>query len=1044
MLNDASPRRWVRWTGWGVAIALLATACTTGSGSSTSTAAAGDRPVVAPPPPPARIAPVLRRPGPPGDALAGVPTLLGGLVLAESPIVRVELWSGPDLVEAVEYDEPRTELRLGWDWTPPGAGLYGLVLRATDDSGAVATSFPLWVRAVEPAGPPIEEASGQPRLMNVLAPLGRNRLAGVQPSPAPAISVDSETCLATVTLPAVQGAGGVAVYAATFGSTGFVPVALLPAAGGEAQLAVGAAPVIVYSEAFDATAASPGPPALVYPPNPCASQGWAGDLVFHNGILANPKGADRAYLYVSLDGGEDWERVPGADQTFVYPGPDGGFDFGGLPAGSGAGATALFEAWGWVGGTLTPLGRGSWSEPEPSPGGGGVAGLAIGEYAVGGPYTGPLVLTSNLDWLAGKDPASGFLTRQGTICTYQPTAPVTTTTSTVPVSVVGGTPTPSVTTAASSPGLATYPASCVNVFPKQYPSKFRWEPLGGAMTHGVLQVSKKPIPEGPLLAFPGLVYTQQVDAPTGDYVEFEVPLKEILHPPVQNATLPDWEQVDFQMVENLAGLGGGGNSYSFVPPQVLADAASPIFYLRVVPMQGTTPMVGESNQVVVDVQDTAPPAAPPAPAQPPAMSVEVRMTPPHLPNGRYERCVRVVENPFMLFGTGLNPAPSQTPQWYLERGQQVPAASSFDKFYAWAQSEAFVYQNGVKVNKGLVPGATVCAVQLDPPSKDAWDYIVDAVNFIGYVWDMYVSVWEMMKSWVADVLAYASGCVSVAQATGKSKEEAEKLCSGLAKSAMTYALMAYGVPPTMPKFKDLAEMGKGKLTGVVVKFVADQGILDCGVFQAGCEKLANDLIDSLLDEMQVAATQAATQAAVSGSQWVLSIHPGIYVVPEPAGTLSPAIFEIKVTRSSTFGAPPPPASCTWSGSVLGTKSQYEWYDYVAKTTKTGPVQGWVMKQGSVTMKLSDLKPGQSRSVTLVLDRILDWYPEGQDPNGLKASTYYIYVKPQTWIFFVAYSKNAAQTDTRLITGIGGGPECGSASQTHQQDNAGTEPWEIPS
>lgn len=1021
------------------------------------------------PPPPAPIAPVLRRPGSPGDALAGVPTLIGGLVLAQQPIVRVELWNGSELVEATEYEEPQTELRLGWDWVAPEPGLFGLVLRAVDAEGGVATSFPLWVRVIEPAFPEGAagvasdgSASGSDLLWRPESRQGEelrqdlpsDGLLPLFPNPGPPnISVDADSCLATVSLPAVQDAAGIAVYAASFGSAGFVPVGLLPPDGGETKFLVGASPVMVYAEAFDASQAGPGVPTVLYPPNPCMALGWAGDLSFEGGVLANPKGADRAYLYASHDGGEVWERVPGTDQQFLYPGPEGGFDFGGLLEETGSSGSFMFEAWGWVAGTLTPLGRGSWHEPDaPPPGGaGGPLEPALGELAVG-PYNGPLIADSEFDWFHGYqvDPVSlqalpdqPVLTRQGTICNYTPSIPTSTVPPTIPVSIVGGTSNPtSAPPSSSQVVLKVFPESCSNYPFGQYSKKFRWTPNGTGMTHGLLQVSTKPIPNGPVVSFPGLVHTATVAKPSGKFVEFEVPLDELINPKQGTATLPDWEQMSFDMTVNLGALGGqaSGNTYSFLPLPVAVGPSSRTFYLRVIPMKDTQPLIGESNEVVIEVEDEAPPAAPPVPAQPPSMSLEVRMTPPHLPNAKYERCVRVMKNPFMAFGTGLNPAPSQTPKWFQDRGQPVPAPNTFDKFYGWAQSQAFIYENGVKVHKGLVPGATVCAVQLDPPEKDWFDYVVDAVNFVAYVWDTYTMIWDKLKSWVADVVAYASGCVSIAQAAGKSKDEAEKFCSGLANTAINTALIAYGVPPTMPKFSDLVEMGKGELTDVLVKAMVDAKILDCGPLQSNCEELAKDIIDGLLDEMQTAATQAATQAATSGSQWVLSIHPGIYVIPEPASTLSPAVFEIEVTRSSNPAAPAPPASCTYTGTVWATKDHYEWQNYKTGKWQEGPVSGWIMKQESVSMDLSGMQPGESRSAVLLLTKLIDWYPEGQSPY-LPTTPWH--VKPQNWIFFVAYGSDAVFTKTGLQTGLNGGLACGSASQVHLQDNAGTEPWEIP-
>jgi hypothetical protein len=547
-----------------------------------------------------------------------------------------------------------------------------------------------------------------------------------------------------------------------------------------------------------------------------------------------------------------------------------------------------------------------------------------------------------------------------------------------------------------------------------------------------------------MVSFPGLVHTQKVDKPSGEFIDFEVPLNEIIDPPSAQASLPDYESMSYQVISDLAGSdaeggsGGSNQAIKVVPPLLVQGAKATTFYLRVIPMKDNTlPLLGKSNSIVIHVDETAPEKLS-MPVQPPSMSLDVRMTPPHLPNAGYQRCVRVVENPF----GSKNPAPSQTPAWFEEhvyKGLLPPAA--FDSFYSWAEQAAFIYENGVKAHKGLIPGATVCATQLDPPEKDVWDYVVDAVSFVGWVWDMYGTVWDMMKGWVADVIAYASGCVPLAQQLGKSKEEAEKLCSGVALTAINTALVAYGVPPTMPNFKDLAQLAKGELKEWVLMVAADQG-LNCSVLQDQCEEMAEELLDELLDEMQIAVTEAATKGAMAGSQWVLYIHPGIYVVPEPAATLAPATFEIEITRSADSKAPAPPASCTYSAHVYGDKENYGWQNYFKGHWQTGAVStNAVVAAKSVTVDLSDLQPGEARKAVVILDEIIPWYPEGQDPQ--LPNVPYWSVKPQTWIFFVDHT-TAGYAATTLSTVLLGGPLCGAATQTHPQDSQATGPWEIPS
>lgn len=1040
----------------GTALVLVFAACTRAEQVAPTTQADPDTIITADgvevpkPPPPAPIAPVLRKPGPPGDALVGVPTLLGGLVLARQPITRLELWNGSELVESVDYEDSPTEVRSAWQWIPPEAGLFGLVLRAFDNDGGVATSFPLWVRARNPETPDGVNLSARPaaatgRLLGVRTTPVDNLLALRYPDPGPpGISVDSTSCEAKLL---VQGVGdakevsGIGVYAASFGSTGFVPVGLLSPKGGEVSLLVGSSPIMVYTEVFDEATGTPSPPVVLAPNPACALAGWTGALAFVDGVLQNPKGADRAYLYVSDDGGESWNRVPSTDQTFIYPNADGAFDFSGAIAPTTSGL--LLEAWGWVGGVLTPLGRGQWTASAPS---GGTSGVTPKVDIVGPSTAGMIVPNSNFDWSIGST-GNPVLIRSGTICTYKPQQPVQSTTTTIGVTIAGGSTTPPTTAPPQSGSIGILPDSCTNAPFGAYSKVFRWEPLPGTISHGLLQVSTLPPPADAVLSFPGLIHTQTVAAPQGAYTDFDVPLKDLISPPPASASFGDQalggaSVVTFDMIAGLGStdaggsIGGDGKWIKLIAPLLVQGKSNKTFYLRVIPMKdATTPQLGVSNGVVIQVDDTPPLLAPPQPAQPSAMSLTVQMTPPHLPNPAYDRCVRVIENPW----GSKNPDPSLTPLWSVTH--KVPIQFYLPGSFAWAENAAFIFENGVKVHKGLIPGSTVCAQHLDPPEKDAWDYLVDAVNFVGWVWDMYVGVWDMMKGWAADVIAYASGCVTLAEASGKSTAEAEKVCSGWATTGINITLAAFGIPPTMPKFKDLVELGKGEIKAYLIKLAKDQGVLDCGVVQSQCDEMADKFLSELLGQMQVAATQAATSSAVVGSQWVLSIHPGIYVIPEPASTLSPALFSITLTRSTNPLAPLPPATCTYTARVFGDKDSYAWQNYYKGYWQTGKVStSAVVASDSTTIALSGMKPGESRSTSIVLNTVVPWYPEGQNPQ--LPNVPYWSVKPQTWIFFTTATPSGL-SPTTLTTSLSGGPNCGTVSQVFAQDKESTEPWEIP-
>ncbi len=985
---------------------IVAAACTNAGPGTTVTTTESTTAVseaIGRPPPPAPIAVVLSRPGRQTAARVGDSADLGTWVWSEEPTARLELWEGDKLVEAVDFDEPTSEATYLWSWAPGIPGLSGLVVRAFDSHGRSATSFPLWLRAIDfdPGEPPTAAAGGSSAFPTPTGPIGRLAIAE-QPDgepiegrlgavPSPVITIDDNSCTAGIELAPQTGASGMALYAASFGGAGFVPVDLFPSSGGNVSIPIGSAPIIVYADIYDATEAVSTRPTVITPPVSCGLAGWVGDTRLELGILANPTEAEAAYLYIST-GDEIWSRVPEADQTFVYSSPDGTFDFTSLLPSDGG--PLSFEAWGWGDGELRPLGRGSFTPPKVP------AGPVPGRTPLW-----PMTPSADLDW---STPIG--LVRAGMICLYPP--PNTTGTG----------------------GLGTLPDECTNGPFGTIPTSFRWKPQPADLTHGIVQISSLAPPTGAALSFPGLMYAQKIAEPDGGSIEFNVDLGNVLNPPSQQASLPD--SMTYQLVADLAmGAAAAGGS----PQNVRLKSDPPLnskpdtLYVRVVPMNGTQPLPGTSNLVIIDLSHE--PAAPASSIYElllESMTVDVEFVPPHLPNADYERCVRVVKNPF----GSKNPAPSETPDWYIDRGMEPPQPWAFDGWYHGMELKAFSYVNGVKVNQGMVPGSTVCPWKLDSPAKDWWDHIVDGVTFVAWVWDMYVYVWDLTKDKVATAMAYASGCYTIAGEAGKSKEEALAICKGISTQVINVGLIALGAPPTLPKFNDVVEAAKGDLSDWIVELAVDAGILDCGTtLQDECEQMAKDMIDHLLDDVQEAASHAAVKTATAETDYVLMIHPGIYVIPEPAGLFSPAMYEVTFTRSSLPTAATPPASCTYVAGVSGHKADYGWQNYSAKSWQTGPVSAAsVMVPRSVTVDLSGLAPGADKRAFVIVDKPAEFYLEGQHPAlpGVPSD-----IDPKTWIFF-------AFPDATLTTYLSSSdPACGIFQQSFPQDAVKTEPWEIP-
>lgn len=940
------------------------------------------------PPPPAPIAVVTRVDV--AEPTIGDVVTVTTYVLADSPIASLQLWAGSQQVDTVDVATPATRVNDVLEWTATDAGLQALLVRAVDAEGRIAQSFPVWLRVAE-----------NPDAVAGAVSSGLRRTAGIVPPP------DAEAgdgCTVEVTVPPAP-ADGIAVYAAVFGGGGFVAVDVLGPAGGTVPVAAGSGPVVVYTEAFTDTLVTPSAPTVT---DPCPGGAWSGELDFDGALLTAD--VDHAYLYVSTDG-DTWNRAPAADQTFVAPDADGRFDFSGLLPATGAGGETTVEGWGWKAGTLVALGRATFAANDPGNDSAddGAAPL-VWAVVPGAPI---LPTNGSLDWVLStvdysdmQNPVKGeSLLRSGLLCTYTKT-----------------------------PGpLFILPSECDNAPSGVLPSTtFRWQPAPGTFTHGVWQVSVVPPPDAPVLSFPGLIGTGPVLKPTTGSIDFEITdLAAMLASTAPTGTGQVTasaaqaianEAISFETISAIAAVAmgagaapsaGTGDLNVLLPPSwtgSIGDVAMPItpvqqgLYVRVVPVEGAQPQAQTSNLVAFDLDHTAPPPPPPPPD--PAFTLTGTIQPPTLPNPALAHCVRVVENPF----GSTNPAPG---------GQYAAMAGLYKMF----EASAYQWQNGTKVHKGLVPGATVCALEPSPPEDNWYDIIVDAIEAVAWVWDLYADVYGMLKDKIVEALVLATNCEALFS---------ESECKAIGGFVVNMAAVAVGLPPTLPKFSELMEGLKGDLKAKLITLAVQSGVLDCGEeLQAACEKVAEEMLDELIDYIEKEASEAATAQAKSGG-YTLLLNPAIKVIPEPAGTMAPAVFQLTLTRTA---APSTTTSCTISGSVTGTTT-WSWdaddgYHTKEEVTAT-------LMSGMVSVDVTGMATGATKQVTLVLDNLYDIFLPGQPPwKGSYINPEY---DPSTWIFFFppTVQRGGAGTPcawsaTNPSSGVGA---------TWPQDNNSTQPWEI--
>ncbi|MGF1616192.1 MAG: hypothetical protein ACFCU2_00055, partial [Acidimicrobiia bacterium] len=734
----------------------------------------------APPPPPAPIVPLLRRSGAQSDLYVGQQVHLTGEVLAASSIARMELWVNDRLVEEASFDEPISDPSYVWWWTPGEPGLHAATMRAFDSEGRAAGSFPTWIRA-HPL-PDVPLAEGLLREVVLSFQFGMVDFL-----------VDEPSCTATVNVPASSASSGHTVAATTLGMGGFVPLAIMGPGGGSITVPLAATPLLLAVESYDPTLATPLNPVFVPGVAGCASGQWAGDVTFAGSVLIGEDEIDRAYLYATTNG-STWSRYPEGDGTFVESGPQG-FDFSGLLPQVPADGFIEVEVWGWSGDQLVGLGRSVFEPWKPPPPAAGQPEIDFGPLQPAGPFGNLNIVRSVAD---GPDlhVLTDVLLLDDVVCAPQVF------------------------------NFACHPD----------PVRLRWTMSPTSVPEdGLLQVSTAPPPSGPAISFPGMLAATKVATDGLATLDVQLVTKSVLGDG-GNLVSGQVPKLDYSHLETLSfelsnptstpEVGGWARSSNIVIVDV-PQAIPSRLWVRIIPFSDGKPIAGTTNAVELAVESDSSYIQPSPESLMAGLGIEGRFFQPSIGTADYFRCVRVVENPFL----GQNPVPD-----YLQN------LGAWESHYNSFRDSATLYGPGGAEKSGLVVGSTVCAYKPNPPSKGIFDYLSDAVDFVGSVWDMYADLLAMMKSGIINGIVDLTGC------------EPKASCAAALTVLADIGLAAIGVPPSMPSFNELMEAAKGDLTTLA----ATAAINAVGCDLPDCQQWAEDLVGEIIDQVEDYVSDMAT------------------------------------------------------------------------------------------------------------------------------------------------------------------------------------------
>ena len=207
------------------------------------------------------------------------------------------------------------------------------------------------------------------------------------------------------------------------------------------------------------------------------------------------------------------------------------------------------------------------------------------------------------------------------------------------------------------------------------------------------------------------------------------------------------------------------------------------------------------------------------------------------------------------------------------------------------------------------PGDVLCPDKFAGGSKnDLLGAIEDAFNFIS-------GLYNKLSDWVTEIVEQLNPlCIQAKLASSAIKvgeKEVKDACHYIAVIAVTAAKTYVGLPPSLPNFDQLTELGKENLVELAAQQIEDSGVPcpeDCkDVIRKGIDYAT----EQVKQNMNNSSCMGEAEAHANGYE-PLCLPPGVVTKPDPRGQPAPAVVEVQVTRrpgavGSNF---PEPKSCS--------------------------------------------------------------------------------------------------------------------------------------
>lgn len=273
---------------------------------------------------------------------------------------------------------------------------------------------------------------------------------------------------------------------------------------------------------------------------------------------------------------------------------------------------------------------------------------------------------------------------------------------------------------------------------------------------------------------------------------------------------------------------------------------------------------------------------------------------------------------------------------------------------------------------GYKSGTVLC------PEKDQGgngDFLSDLSGAIADAFDFISGLYNDLSDWVTNLVDKLNPlCIQAklaSEAIGEGQKQVKDACHFVAVAVVTAAKTYAGLPPSLPNFDQLTEIGKDNLVELAAQELENQGI-PC---PEDCKNVIRKGIDYSLEQVKKSASNSScTSEAEEAGYKKLCLPSYIITKPDPRGQPAPAVVQVQVTRrpNTTGGDIPEPHSCNVSinASAVNLSNAGQTYTTTAGFKWNGTaIEGKLFTGGGA---FPNLQPGESTVIPIILDPYPYW------------------------------------------------------------------------